>query len=175
MNSKAIGIVGNRNSGKTTFTIELSEYLASKDLKVAIIKFMHHAYSLDPKNKDSALFRSTRARYIISASPYEIVSYEPVSKRIKVSQLLKKVPSGIDYVLIESYPAESDLKLPLIFVCKDSEDFEEIKLRFTPDKPLFITGRILNENKKKIDGILILTLEVENDKKLINNLLKLSK
>lgn len=151
-----VGIVGSRNTGKTTTTTNITDIFIKKGFKVAIIKFMTHKFDLDPAHKDSALLRKTKATTIISTSPHETVLFQRTNQRSDLKVLLQYLPSDIDILFCESYPSKFP-QIPLIFVCRNVEDYSEINRRFNNQKPLFITGIISNQGIDTLEGIPVLS------------------
>ena len=156
MEKYLIGIVGSRNTGKTTVTMNLTESFSKEGYKVGIIKFSHHKFDLDPNHKDSALLRRSKAAIIISSTPYETVIYQSIPKRGTVQSLLKCVPDDINIIFCESYPSYFP-KIPLIFVCDSIDDYYKTKERFNDQEPLFITGILSNQFDQALESIKILS------------------
>ncbi|UCG90592.1 MAG: molybdopterin-guanine dinucleotide biosynthesis protein MobB [Candidatus Heimdallarchaeota archaeon] len=156
-----VGIVGSRNTGKTTTTTNITDTLVKKGFKAAIIKFMSHRFDFDPAHKDSALLRKTKATTILSASPHETVLFQKTDQRTDLHTLLRYLPLEIDDVLCESYPSTFPV-IPLIFVCQNIEDYYNTKERFKDRKPLFITGIIVTEGIDTLEGIPVLSNDVSD-------------
>ncbi len=156
MEKYLIGIVGSRNTGKTTSTINLAEIFSTAGYEVAIIKFSSHKFDLDPSHKNSALLRSTKAEVIISSTPHETVIYQPRQHREDMITLIERIPEEVSIVFCESYPSDFP-NLPLIFVCDNVQDYYETKNRFSNQKPLLITGIISNQPILKLEHNLILS------------------
>jgi molybdopterin-guanine dinucleotide biosynthesis protein MobB len=151
-----VGIVGSRNTGKTTTTVNLTNTFADAGYQVAIIKFSHHKFDLDPSHKDSAVFRNTKAEVIISNTPYETVTFQPTDKRTELPVLLDDLSSDINVVFCESYPRNFP-SIPLIFVCDNIDDYYQTKKRFNNKNPLFITGFIYDKAVQSIEDNIILS------------------
>ena len=139
-----VGIVGSKNTGKTTTTVNLTEAFFTAGYKVAIIKFMHHKFDFDPKHKDSVTLRKTKADTIISTSPYETVLFQHTNRQADLLTLLNYISDDTKVVFCESYPSRFP-HIPLVFVCKNTADYYETKERFK-QKPILITGIIANDN-----------------------------
>lgn len=65
---KVIGIVGWKNSGKTTLVEKLVRELTARGLRVSTIKHAHHDFDIDHPGKDSFRHRAAGAREVIVAS-----------------------------------------------------------------------------------------------------------
>ena len=159
-----IGIVGAKNTGKTTFTLACSTLLEEIGKTVLVIKFSSSQYSIDPNNKDSALFRASNVRAVIFSSPFETVTYQKVTSRSSKDELLKLVPDGIDIVLCESYPATYP-KIPVILVVRNNKDYEETKHRYSYQKPLFIIKSSSTDKEEILSEITTFSLDNMEDKK----------
>ena len=175
MNLRTFGIVGSRNSGKTTAIVDFSNILTQYNLKFAIIKFMHHRYDFDITKKDSEIFRMTNAAMIISASPFETVTYQPQKSRLNLKILKKTLPTDLEILLCESYPADETEKIPLIFTCLNEDDYFSTKIRYSNQKPLFITGKITNFSLNNLDNIPVLSISKKSDIKEILKILHITK
>lgn len=168
MNPLLIGIVGSRNTGKTTFTLECSKSLCEIGKSVSIIKFSSSHYTLDPTTKDSALFHSSAVGTVIFTSPYETVTYQKITSRPSLEDLLKLVPDSIDIILCESYSASFPI-IPLIFVAKNNKDYEETKLRYNDQKPIFVITSPSSAKKIHIRGLNTLSI-VEDRKEILDQI-----
>lgn len=65
---KIVGIVGWKNSGKTTLAVRLVEELTTRGLRIATIKHAHHALRLDEEGTDSARHRAAGAKQVAVVS-----------------------------------------------------------------------------------------------------------
>lgn len=159
-----VGIVGSKNTGKTTTTVNLTDAFFTAGSKVAIIKFMHHKFDIDPKHKDSAKFRKTKADTIVSTSPYETVLFQHTNQQADLRTLLNYISEDTKVVFCESYPSRFP-HIPLVFVCKNTTDYYETKERFK-QKPILITGIIANEDFNTLENIPVLSNTVAEDLQL---------
>jgi molybdopterin-guanine dinucleotide biosynthesis adapter protein len=71
-----IGIVGWKNSGKTTLTVKLVEEFTRRGLRVATVKHAHHSFQIDDAETDSARHRRGGAKQIaiVSAKRWALVT-----------------------------------------------------------------------------------------------------
>jgi molybdopterin-guanine dinucleotide biosynthesis protein MobB len=159
-----VGIVGSRNTGKSTFTLKLSNFIVTIGMKVAIIKYSQSHYTIEPESKDSALFHKSKAENVIFSSPYETVSYLKNFQEIPtpLDELLQLVPDEIDIVLCESYPSKFGA-IPCIFIVKDKSDFVETKARYSEQRPLFISGPYTETHQGDLEGIPLLSFDRSED------------
>ncbi|MCK4849478.1 MAG: molybdopterin-guanine dinucleotide biosynthesis protein MobB [Candidatus Heimdallarchaeota archaeon] len=165
-----IGIIGSKNTGKSTFTVACSNSLFLLGKKVAIIKFSHSHYSFEPDTKDSAIFHETSAKNIIFTSPYETVLYKKTSKRLTLKKLKKFISNDIDIILCESYPSNFPV-IPSIFTIKSKTDYNETKMRYSAFKPFFITGIYTDTHTGILDGVPILRITNKDDESKITKLI----
>ena len=168
-----IGIVGGRNTGKSTFTLELSESLIKEKFTVNIVKYSHSHYSIEPRSKDSALFHRSKVDSVIFSSPYETVAYHKNYTKdcLSLYQILAFFPEKPDLILCESYPDEFP-PIPLIFIIREELDFQDTKKRFKGNAPLFISGPYAEKNKGHIEGIPILSFKQPEDLPIISRIVK---
>jgi len=61
---RRLHIVGRKNSGKTTFIVELVRYFTSSGLRIGTIKHTHHQHELDTPGKDSHRHREAGAQVV---------------------------------------------------------------------------------------------------------------
>ncbi len=157
-----IGIVGSKNTGKTTFTLKCSKLLGNYGIDLSVIKFSSSGYSLEPEGKDSNLFRNTPANPIIFTSPFETVTYKRVSQRSGIQDILKLIPESSELVLCESYPA-SFPQIPLIYIIKDFHDFKNTKVRYNNQEPILIIESLPSKEKSTSMELRTLSIDLEKD------------
>lgn len=167
-----IGIVGSKNTGKSNFTLKLSDFLINLGLKIVIIKYSHSRYSIEPKSKDSALFHGSKAESVIFSGPFETVVYQKkaTKNRISLDQILTYLSDDVDIVLCESYPSKF-IAIPFIFIIKAITDFEETKNRFKKQQPLFISGPYAEQHQGDLEGTPLLSFNRPEDLPLISRII----
>jgi molybdopterin-guanine dinucleotide biosynthesis protein MobB len=158
MDQIVVGVVGSKNSGKSTFISKCSTLLSNLGQKVAIIKFSHSKFTIDPQTKDSLLFHDSQAIKYIFSGPFEQVTYQKVQKRGNPQELLLTIGRDIDIVFCESYPNDSPI-IPLIFTIKNYNDYLETKNRYKDQKPIFITGKDLEVVNDQIENVPVLSID----------------
>jgi molybdopterin-guanine dinucleotide biosynthesis protein MobB len=65
---RVFGIVGYKNSGKTTLTERLVAEIVARGLTVSTLKHAHHAVDIDQPGRDSFRHRQAGARQVVLAS-----------------------------------------------------------------------------------------------------------
>ena len=98
------GVVGWKNSGKTTLVERLIGVFLKKGLKVSTIKHSHHKFQIDKKGKDSFRHREAGASETILASDVEWVKFSNNVPEIPgdLSFFLDQL-SNVDLVMVEGY------------------------------------------------------------------------
>ena len=101
---KIFGIVGWKNSGKTTLVEKLIGALLKKGLTVSTIKHSHHKFQIDKNGKDSFRHRKAGASETILASDYEWVKFSSNVPNIpgEIEFFLNQL-GDVDLVLVEGY------------------------------------------------------------------------
>ena len=111
---KIFGVVGWKNSGKTTLIERLIGALLEKGITVSTIKHSHHNFQLDKKGKDSFRHREAGASETILAGGNEWVKFSnnvpktPDQLGFFVNQL-----GDVDLVLVEGYKSGLHKKLEI--------------------------------------------------------------
>nr|WP_154893838.1 molybdopterin-guanine dinucleotide biosynthesis protein B [Paenibacillus xylanexedens] len=107
-----VQIVGYKNTGKSTLTAELTRYLSSEGLRVAVIKHDgHDHFQMDHEGTDSYRFNQAGASAVIVMSEKRtaIIEQKPTSLETMLTRL-----SDYDWILIEGYKAAPYPKLVMI-------------------------------------------------------------
>jgi molybdopterin-guanine dinucleotide biosynthesis protein B len=106
------GIVGWKNSGKTTLIAKLIANFAARGLEVAAVKHAHHAFDIDHEGKDSFLYRQAGARTVAISSAKRFAIMAELDGRAEptLEQLIGYIGHA-DIVLVEGFKGESHPKL----------------------------------------------------------------
>lgn len=110
--NRVVGIVGWKNSGKTTLIVELIKCFRERGISVSTIKHAHHAFDIDRPGKDSFLHREAGAREVLVASSsrwalmHELKESETPSLRDLAVHL-----GDTDIVLAEGFKREPHPKI----------------------------------------------------------------
>ena len=110
-----MGIVGWKNSGKTTLIVELVRNLTTRGLKVSTIKHAHHDFDIDQAGKDSYLHREAGAADVIISSGKRWAHMHELrgESEIDLADLLAHI-NGADLVLIEGFKLDSHKKIEVV-------------------------------------------------------------
>jgi len=113
---KVFGIIGWKNSGKTTLICRLIAYLKQQGLSVSTIKHTHHDVELDQKGKDSYQHRLAGASEVMLVSRNrwalfnEISDQEPELESLLIILLIEGFKQH-NHPKIQVYRAEMGTKL----------------------------------------------------------------
>lgn len=109
---KVFGVVGWKNSGKTTLVAALVREIKSLGYTVSTVKHAHHAFDLDQPGRDSYKHREAGAKEVLISSGkrwalmHEVEDEDPYS----LDELLGKM-QPVDLVLIEGYKTARHMKI----------------------------------------------------------------
>jgi molybdopterin-guanine dinucleotide biosynthesis protein MobB len=111
-----MGIVGWKNSGKTTLVVALVRRLTARGLKVATIKHAHHDFDIDHPGKDSYRHREAGASEVIVASGARWAQVHELrgAPEPELAELLPRLSSGIDIVLVEGFKRDPHPKIEVV-------------------------------------------------------------
>jgi len=112
MTPPVFGVVGWKNSGKTTLVAALVSEFSERGYKVATVKHAHHGFDVDQPGRDSYKLREAGAREVAIVS----------ARRVAIIQELRNEPepdlddviarlSGSDLVLVEGFKRHGHAKI----------------------------------------------------------------
>ncbi|MAB15021.1 molybdopterin-guanine dinucleotide biosynthesis protein B [Parvibaculum sp.] len=107
-----VGIVGWRNSGKTTLITRLIEFFSERGISVSTIKHAHHAFDIDHPGKDSFLHREAGAHEVLVASARRWALMHEVGEDdepLLEEHIARLAP--VDLVIVEGYKRHPHIKL----------------------------------------------------------------
>ena len=109
---KIYGVVGWKNSGKTTLVERLVTEITGRGFSVSTIKHAHHTFDVDHEGKDSFRHRAAGAREVLLASRnrWALMHEMRDDAEPPLSELLEKL-SLVDLVLIEGYKRDIHAKV----------------------------------------------------------------
>lgn len=102
-----IGIVGWKNSGKTTLAVRLVEEFSGRGYRVATIKHAHHNLRLDDDDTDSARHRRAGARQVavVSSRRWALMTEDPEGPEIDFPEVIARL-DPCDLILVEGYKSQ---------------------------------------------------------------------
>jgi molybdopterin-guanine dinucleotide biosynthesis adapter protein len=106
------GVVGWKNSGKTTLTSRLIAELTRRGLKVAAVKHAHHGFDVDQPGRDSYKFREAGAREVAVISDRRVAIMQELRDEPEpaLEDVLKRL-EGSDLILIEGFKKHDHPKI----------------------------------------------------------------
>lgn len=69
MNIPVFGVIGWKNSGKTTLMARLVEEFTARSFVISAVKHAHHSFDIDHPGRDSYKFREAGAKQVALISP----------------------------------------------------------------------------------------------------------
>ncbi len=104
MTTPVFGVIGWKNSGKTTLMARLVEEFSRRGLVVSAIKHAHHSFDIDHPGRDSWRFREAGARQVALVSPKRWALMHELREEEKpgFEEILKHV-GPCDLVLVEGF------------------------------------------------------------------------
>ena len=112
MTAPVFGVVGWKNSGKTTLMSRLIAEFAARGIKVAAVKHAHHAFDVDQPGRDSFKFRESGAREVavVSANRVAIMQELRGEDEPGLDEILTRL-EGSELILIEGFKAHDHPKI----------------------------------------------------------------
>lgn len=106
------GVVGWKNSGKTTLVERLVSEITSRGLTVSTIKHAHHAFDVDTPGKDSYRHRTAGASEVMvsSGARWALMAELREADEPPLPDLIAKL-TPVDLVLIEGYKRDRHPKV----------------------------------------------------------------
>lgn len=102
--SSIIGIVGWKNSGKTTLVEKLVRELTARGYRVSTVKHAHHDFDIDHPGKDSYRHRAAGAHEVVvaSAQRWALLHEQRGAQEPPLAELLSHL-APCDIVLVEGF------------------------------------------------------------------------
>ncbi len=109
---KIFGIVGWKNSGKTTLVERLVSEIAAQGFSVSTVKHAHHSFDVDQPGKDSHRHRVAGAREVMltSSGRWALMHELRGADEPTLPQLLQRL-SSVDLVLVEGFKSGEHAKI----------------------------------------------------------------
>jgi molybdopterin-guanine dinucleotide biosynthesis adapter protein len=112
LRSKAFGIVGTSNTGKTELICRLLEWFSAQGLKVAVLKHSHHQ-QLGDDRKDTWRYRQAGAGLVALAAPGLLQITRASAQEPPLDAILAELAPGYDLILVEGYKTSNLPKIGL--------------------------------------------------------------
>jgi molybdopterin-guanine dinucleotide biosynthesis protein B len=111
-----IGIVGWKNSGKTTLIERLVAHFVGMHLRVSTIKHAHHDFDIDQEGKDSYRHRFAGAQEVLVASSkrWALIHELRNEDEPSLDDLIARI-SPVDLLLIEGFKDQHHKKIEVVF------------------------------------------------------------
>ncbi len=105
------GIIGWKNSGKTSLMERLVAEIARRGFSVSTVKHVHHDVDLDQPSKDTWRHRAAGAKEVVLASAHRFaLMAEHRGAEPELSVLLARL-APVDLVLVEGYKRDAHPKI----------------------------------------------------------------
>ena len=109
---KIYGVIGWKNSGKTTLIERLVADIVSRGFSVSTIKHAHHTFDVDQSGKDSYRHRVAGASEVLLTSSKRFALMHEIrdfKEPLLAALLIKLAP--VDVVLVEGYKSDNHPKI----------------------------------------------------------------
>lgn len=127
---RVFGIVGWKNSGKTTLICNLIHHFTTMGLRVSTMKHTHHNIEFDQPGKDSFKHRQAGASEVLLVSRNRWALFNEIDDREPDLDALIDKLSEVDIVLIEGFKQH---KHPKIQVYREEMGKPELLVNDVPD------------------------------------------
>ena len=115
--TRLIGIIGWKNTGKTTLIERLVTRFVSDGLRVATIKNAHHDFDIDHENKDSWRHRKAGAKEVLITSQrrWALLHENDALAEPTLEDLLEHLSSA-DLVIVEGFKQHNHPKIEVVLM-----------------------------------------------------------
>ena len=160
---KVIGVVGWKDTGKTTLIEKLIKEFNKRNLMVSTIKHSHHRISVDKEGTDTFRHFNAGSRETILASKKKWIKFsrELGEHGPSLNNIIKQI-IPVDLVIIEGFKMEDHKKIEVVNGMSDKQPL------FETDKT--ICGLIFNQHK--IENTVLPQFERDNIEKICDFILK---
>jgi molybdopterin-guanine dinucleotide biosynthesis protein B len=108
---RVYGVIGWKNSGKTSLMERLVAEITGRGLSVSTVKHVHHSVDLDQPGKDTFRHRQAGAREVVLASADRLaILVEHRGPEPELPAVLARLAT-VDLVLVEGYKRDAHPKL----------------------------------------------------------------
>ena len=114
MTPPVFGVVGWKNSGKTTLMSRLIHELSKRGFEISVVKHAHQKFDVDHPGRDSFKMREAGARQVMLSSPRRFALMRELGDgpEMTFDELLAYV-GPCDLVLVEGYKREAYPKIEI--------------------------------------------------------------
>jgi len=106
------GVVGWKNSGKTTLMVKLIAAFTARGMTISAVKHAHHAFDVDHEGRDSFRYRAAGAHTVAISSRARFAIMTELRERPEPSlEELTSAIRGADLILVEGFKNERHPKL----------------------------------------------------------------
>lgn len=108
---KVYGVIGWKNSGKTSLMERLVAEITGRGFSVSTVKHVHHSVDLDHPGKDTFRHRAAGAREVVLASADRMaILVEHRGSEPELPEVLARL-APVDLVLVEGYKRDAHPKV----------------------------------------------------------------
>ena len=112
MTAPLFGVVGWKNSGKTTLMVSLIASFTARGMNVSAIKHAHHGFDVDHEGRDSFRFRAAGAHTVAISSRMRFAIMTELREQPEPPlEELAAAIKGADLILVEGFKSEKHPKL----------------------------------------------------------------
>ena len=128
---KVFGVVGWKNTGKTTLVEKITDGLVKRSYTVSTIKHAHHNFEIDQDGKDSFRHRKAGASQVVVSSrkSWALISKQNYDEEQILERTLYKL-DPVNFVIVEGFKSEKHPKI-------------ECYLDGTPKQPLIKSDKTI--------------------------------
>jgi len=154
------GVIGAKNSGKTTVIEGLIKYLINEGYRVATIKHTSHSHRFDKPGKDTYRHREAGASLTVAISKGETAIFaEP--GLIDIGKIRALTNQPIDIILVEG---DREAERPKILVTRELKEFaggpvKNIVATIGPEKVDGVTAHFETDNYAGLGTFIIKALK----------------
>ncbi len=113
---KIVGVIGTKNTGKTTLVTKIVQELTNRDYKVATIKHTHHDFDLE--GKDTWKHREAGAELVVGSGLNTFFLVKDQIELDRIIYIIEKI-TGPDYIVIEGLKHSNYSKISTTSKLKD--------------------------------------------------------
>ena len=108
---KIYGVIGWKNSGKTSLMERLVADITARGFSVSTVKHVHHDVDLDQPGKDSFRHRQAGASEVVLASAHRFaLMHEHRGAEPELPEILARM-APVDLILVEGYKRDAHAKI----------------------------------------------------------------